>query len=151
MVAADAEGGLVASVGSLVLRAAPAGRSGRAAPARRDSLFGVEWVAVASARPRSGLGCGSSVARARLGGPTPRAKADWAVLSCTGTDGTPAVEVPGVEVRGVEVRGVGRAGVDVPGMVREWVGGVLGALQEWLADERLTGRRLIVLTRVQWM
>ena len=53
----------------------------------------------------------------------------WTVLSCT------------------DVSGVSGDGVGVLGAVREGVCGVLDVLQEWLSDESLAGRRLVVLTR----
>ncbi len=118
LVAVDEGGGLVVSVGSLVLREAPVERLG-VGGGLRDSLFGVEWVAVVSEARESefesegGLAGGEGVG------------AGWSVLSCVGVDGAP------------------RGGEGVAGVVC----GVLGGLQEWLSDERSAGSRLVVLTR----
>ncbi len=118
LVAVDEGGGLVASVGSLVLREAPVEWLG-VGGGLRDSLFGVDWVAVASEARESEFESGGGLAGVEGVG------AGWTVLSCVGVDGAP------------------RDGEDVAGVVC----GVLGELQQWLSDERSAGSRLVVLTR----
>ncbi len=116
VVAVDEAGGLVVSVGSLVLREAPERvRAGGG----HDSLFGVQWVSVASGEGRGSSPSVDGVEGVGVGG------TGWTVLSCVGVDGAP------------------RDGAGVTGVVC----GVLGELQAWLSDQRFVGSRLVVVTR----
>ncbi len=160
LVAVDDEGGLVASVDSLVVHEMSQvplaeGRDPRA------SLFRVEWVPVPSdldaTEPRTEervvLGGGDSeLARTGTdagaplevfedlsalrraldaGAPTP----GLVLLDLCG-DGVPVGEQPAGESR-----------VDLPGRVLDVVCGALRVVQEWFSDERFGASRLVVVTR----
>ncbi|MEU6343763.1 type I polyketide synthase [Streptomyces sp. NPDC046977] len=132
---ADAEGAPVASVRSLALRtfspeqfAGPGGRQG-------DALFQVQWTTVPS---------GGSAAAAEewttLGGPE-SAYADLAALGAALTEGDAVPSVVVVPcVKDDAVR-------DLPDAVHAETGRALGLVQEWLADGRFAGSRLVFLTR----
>uniref|UniRef100_UPI0027E1A703 SDR family NAD(P)-dependent oxidoreductase n=1 Tax=Kitasatospora aureofaciens TaxID=1894 RepID=UPI0027E1A703 len=130
---ADATGGLIASVGSVVLRPFAAA----AAPAR-DDLFGVEWVPAAVTE--------SEVSDGRwavLGEELPGAVSypDLAALVASAIDEGEAVpEV--VVVRAAPEPGTG----DVAGAARGAAVGVLGLVQEWLAADALSASQLVVVT-----
>ncbi|MFI6093900.1 SDR family NAD(P)-dependent oxidoreductase, partial [Streptomyces sp. NPDC051218] len=121
---ADAAGGLIASVGSLVLRPFAAG----AVPGR-DGLFGVEWVST------------GAVAESVVG-------AELVELGVEGVGGLVASVEAGAGVPPVVVMRVAPEpeGGDVPGAARGVVASVLGVVQEWLAHEVLAGSRLLVVT-----
>ncbi|MEU1473603.1 type I polyketide synthase, partial [Streptomyces sp. NPDC005761] len=119
VVLADAGGGVVASVGSLVLRSVEGERRAAAESGAWGSLFGVEWPEVAL--PDAELAVGR-----------------WAdAVDAAG-------DVPDVVVfESVRAGGVGIGSADgVRGAVCE----VLGVVQEWLADERFADARLVVRT-----
>ncbi|MFJ4888292.1 type I polyketide synthase, partial [Streptomyces sp. NPDC088731] len=141
--AADPTGAPVAVVESLNVRAmsreqviaamgtAPAGIGA-------DSLFGVEWV--------SAVGGGSVEADS------------WAVLGAGGgllaeggrvfADVDDLLAASGSAVPGVVVLECGPVeGGSVPDVVRGQLAGVLGVVQRWVAEERLAGSRLVVVTR----
>jgi polyketide synthase 12 len=120
---ADASGGPVVSVGSLVLRALDARALDPAAA--REALFRLDWV------PAAG---------------TPATADGWAVL---GPDG-PAP--PGDVARYADIAALTaavRAGTPVPPVTLLWwhePAGVLDVLQAWLADDALAASRLLVVT-----
>ena len=117
LLAVDEAGGLVAAVGSLVLRAAPSELPGAAGGAPRDALFGVEWVAVAPAQETGG-GDPQVVAQGvGAGGSAELEGVGWAVL---GSDGGGLVR--GLRERGA--RGVGGGEVEVFGDLGSLVGEV---------------------------
>ncbi|MES9594737.1 SDR family NAD(P)-dependent oxidoreductase, partial [Streptomyces sp. NPDC094045] len=141
--AADPTGAPVAVVESLNVRAmsreqviaamgtAPAGIGA-------DSLFGVEWV--------SAVGGGSVEADS------------WAVLGAGGgllaeggrvfADVDDLLAASGSAVPGTVVLECGPVeGGSVPDVVRGQLAGVLGVVQRWVAEERLAGSRLVVVTR----
>ncbi|WP_232383002.1 type I polyketide synthase [Actinomadura violacea] len=136
---ADAAGGPVASVGSLVLRALPGGGLGEGARAVKEALFRVEWVP------------------ARPGDPAASA-ARWAVLGECGLDLPGAVRYEDV----AELADAVAAGQDVPDAVcclptsadhggtaataREVTVRTLDVLQRWLAEDALADARLMVVT-----
>ncbi|MFJ8743082.1 type I polyketide synthase [Embleya sp. NPDC127516] len=142
--AADATGAPVVSVQSLALRSMALDRLRPAVAESTDSLFAVDWV------PAAG---GAS--------PTPRS---WVVL-----DGAEAVvaalEGTDVPVHKVAELAAATAGEHVPGAVlvalpmpapgcadpraavRDTVGGALTLIQAWLADERGSSTRLVLLSR----
>jgi acyl transferase domain-containing protein/NADP-dependent 3-hydroxy acid dehydrogenase YdfG/acyl carrier protein len=158
LLAADVEGGLVASVGSLVSRPVSEEQLRSVGGRYRDSLFCLEWVA-------------AGVADSAVSGLT----GEWALLDCAGgglaerlseigVDGSvfgdlaalrAAIDegewAPGVVLVDCVSGGMG-AGVPTRdgGFVRAAhmaVHRVLGLAQAWLADERLSACRLVLVTR----
>ncbi|MEU6239297.1 polyketide synthase dehydratase domain-containing protein, partial [Kitasatospora sp. NPDC047058] len=129
---ADATGGLIASVGSVVLRPFAAA----AAPAH-DELFGVEWVPVPVAGAEEPHG-----RWAVLGEELPGAAsyADLAALLAAVDAGDTVPEV--VVARVVPEP----APDDVPGAARDVAVGTLGLVQEWLAADALSASQLVVVT-----
>ncbi|MCC9312527.1 polyketide synthase dehydratase domain-containing protein, partial [Kitasatospora sp. RB6PN24] len=128
---ADTTGGLIASVGSVVLRPFAA-----AAPVR-DDLFGVEWVPAFAVNSTD-----MSDRWAVLGGELAGAVsyADLSVLLAAVGAGESVPEV-------VVVRVVPESGVEgVAAAARGAAVGVLGLVQEWLAADLLAGSRLVVVT-----
>ncbi|MEU5540687.1 acyltransferase domain-containing protein, partial [Streptomyces sp. NPDC020362] len=156
---ADASGGLIASVGSLVLRPVSARALGAGPDVTRDSLFGVEWVDVPAGVP-AGSG-GVSVERSGGG---------WAVVGDVGglnlvgavsygdlggllgaVGGGGVVPEVVVVVAGVGAGGAGGAGGVGGGVgggvvARGVAVGVLGVVREWLGAGVLSGSRLVVVT-----
>ncbi len=130
---ADATGGLIATVGSLVLRAL----SAPAVPSR-DGLFGVEWVPAPSAQADAEQAWAVVGETGGLELPGAVAYPDLAALVAAADGGT----VPAV----VAVRGLPERGTDVAGAARGVAIGVLGVVQEWLAADALAGARLVVVT-----
>ncbi|UJW29740.1 SDR family NAD(P)-dependent oxidoreductase [Saccharothrix sp. AJ9571] len=135
---ADGDGAPVAVVESLVTR--PVSAELRAASSGSDhSLFRLAWV------EPPGVERGGVPAR-------------WGVVGgrCAELSGVDGVDVVGHgdlaalaeagDVPGVVLVECGSDGV-TQGVVRGVLGGVLGSVQSWLADERFTGSRLVVLTR----
>ncbi|MGY5123583.1 SDR family NAD(P)-dependent oxidoreductase [Streptomyces nigrescens] len=134
---ADTEGDPVASIACVTWDEVPAERLAEAV-GRRESLYGVDWVAPSTTRvdPEGsslvvlgddGLGVGAA-----LGADVMDLEAVKAL------DPTPEVVVLPVPDSGV---------VGVSGGVREVAYGVLETLRAWLAEERFAGSRLVVLTR----
>ncbi|MEV7020506.1 polyketide synthase dehydratase domain-containing protein, partial [Streptomyces sp. NPDC093991] len=148
---ADSSGQPVAEVRSLVLRPVAAEQlSGGGAPAD-EALFRMEWTelpvleeagatetwALLGAEDRFGLG-------AALQG------AGLAVDSYLDLDGIGVVVDAGVPAPGLVFSSPGgRAGADgaLTDAARQVTTDVLGLLQGWLADERLTEARLVLVTR----
>ncbi|MFE2540070.1 SDR family NAD(P)-dependent oxidoreductase [Actinacidiphila glaucinigra] len=132
---ADAEGAPVASVRSLALRTFSPEQFAGPGSGQGDALFQVQWTTVPSG--------GSPAAAAEwttLGGPE-SAYADLASLGAalTGGDAVPSVVVvPCVTDDSVR---------DLPDAVHAETGRALGLVQEWLADERFAGSRLVFRTR----
>ncbi|WP_345006360.1 type I polyketide synthase, partial [Streptosporangium album] len=138
LTAVDAAGEPVLSVGSLVLRpfspdqlAAAGGRV-----SERDGLFRLEWATLADLPV-------ADVTVAGLEGLGPDLVEAWPVevhrdLSALASAGP---------VPGVVLAGVAGLGVDVVAGAHEVAASVLRLLQEWLADERLEGSRLVFVTR----
>ncbi|MGC9501987.1 type I polyketide synthase, partial [Streptomyces sp. WG7] len=131
---ADAEGAPVASVRSLALRtfspeqfAGPGGRHG-------DALFQVQWTPVPSGGTAGAAGEWTTL------GPE-SAYADLAALGASLAEGDTvpsAVVVPCV---------TDDAERELPDAVHAETGRALRLVQEWLADERFAGSRLVFLTR----
>ncbi|MFJ8377310.1 type I polyketide synthase, partial [Streptomyces sp. NPDC094461] len=128
------EAGLpVASVESLVLREVSPEQL--AVRDDDDSLFGVEWVPAQATSDAVG-GTWAVLGDSSLGdGGRVFADVDALVAS--------ADELPGVVV--LECGPV--EGGSVPDVVRGQLAGVLGVVQRWVAEERLAGSRLVVVTR----
>ncbi|MFJ5546231.1 SDR family NAD(P)-dependent oxidoreductase [Streptomyces sp. NPDC093225] len=135
---ADPAGAPVASVASLALRAVSPEQIGAARGGRQDALFQVEWTAVPVT-------------------PVPAAEQrPWALLG----DGHPALDAVGVRYQAhdslttlaepsvvcLPLSAV-TGGEEVAGAVHAETGRVLALLRQWLADERFTDSRLLVLTR----
>nr|UTI67673.1 AptF1 [Actinoallomurus sp. ID145808] len=131
---ADPTGRPVASVGSLVLRALPAGQ--RNDPAGHDSLFGLEWAPVSVPEP-AGPGTWAVVGNDGLGldGPV---HADLSALAAAGP-------VPDLVLLPCRV-GAAPPG-DLPGEVRTVLYRVLETVREWLDDPRFAASMLAVVTR----
>ncbi len=168
LVAIDERGGLAVSVESLVLRAIPLSQLA----ARREpdeSLLGVEWtpldggLAPAQGQALAVLGDGAEefaggIADLGIDHVTVQAFPDLAALSevASGDIDDAEREQPGRSVilivggEGDELTGDedgATAGSEsVPVRARSALGHVLKVLQEWLADERYAGWRLVVLT-----
>ncbi|MGC7103121.1 SDR family NAD(P)-dependent oxidoreductase, partial [Amycolatopsis lurida] len=131
----DGDGAPVAFVESLVTRPVSAEQLRAASPEGDDSLFRLAWVEL------SGVGRGGVPAR-------------WGVLGeCAGLSGVDGVDI----VRCGDVAALA-AEDEVPGVVlvecapdggvvRDVLAWTLGVVQSWLADERLAGSRLVVVTR----
>ncbi|WP_229699083.1 polyketide synthase dehydratase domain-containing protein, partial [Wenjunlia tyrosinilytica] len=116
---ADASGGAVATVESLVLREPSGELTGGARGGHHDGLFQVDWV------------------KAPLSGTSPVDCADLEAVTADGWDG----QIPGHVVLRVD-----RPGDDVADAVRAVTVRVLRLVQEWLAEERFEGSRLVVVT-----
>ena len=129
---ADAAGRPVASVGSLVLRALPAGRSNGQAP--HDSLFGVDWVPATASEP---AGTWAVVGDESLGLAGPL-HPDLAAVAAAGP-------VPDLVLLSCRAGAVTSGGV--PGDVRTVLNRVLEIVQGWLGDPRFEGSKLAVVTR----
>ncbi|MEV7715666.1 SDR family NAD(P)-dependent oxidoreductase, partial [Streptomyces sp. NPDC088270] len=129
----DEAGVPVASVESLVLREVSPEQL--AVREDADSLFGVEWVPAQATSDAVG--------------------GTWAVLgdSSLGDGGRVFADVDALvasedELPGVVVLECGPVeGGSVPDVVRDQLAGVLGVVQRWVAEERLAGSRLVVVTR----
>ncbi|MFJ2645077.1 SDR family NAD(P)-dependent oxidoreductase, partial [Streptomyces sp. NPDC087511] len=131
---ADIEGQLVASVESLVLREVSPEQL--AVREDADSLFGVEWVPAQATSDAVG-GTWAVLGDSSLGdGGRVFADVDE-LLAASGS------AVPGVVV----LECVPVEGGSVPDVVRGQLAGVLGVVQRWVAEERLAGSRLVVVTR----
>ncbi|MEV7008660.1 type I polyketide synthase [Streptosporangium sp. NPDC051022] len=134
---ADEVGAPVASVGSLVSRPVAADRL--AAGTRGDGLFRVEWRSFAGGPVVAPVSCvlvgedafGLSV--------LPEVAGVHAGLAELGEDTAP----PDV----VLLPGLSGSGGDTPEAVRSATHRMLALSQEWLADERFAGSKLVVVTR----
>ncbi|MFJ2796753.1 type I polyketide synthase [Streptomyces sp. NPDC087290] len=132
----DEAGVPVAQVESLSLREMSREQLAVAASATAsESLFGVEWVPAQATSDVVG-GTWAVLGDSSLGdGGRVFADVDALVAS--------ADELPGVVV----LECVPVEGGSVPDVVRGQLAGVLGVVQRWVAEERLAGSRLVVVTR----
>ncbi|HEV3289871.1 MAG TPA: type I polyketide synthase, partial [Streptosporangiaceae bacterium] len=147
---ADAAGGLLASVGSLVLRALPSGPHGGMTRAKvaRDSLFRLEW---GPSRPEPSAG---NAGRWAVIGPDACLRVPGAVryedLPQLAAAVAAGQDVPDTVVVCCVPGGIaypaGDAG-DAAGMAGDVAIAMLGLVQAWLAEEALTTSRLVVVTR----
>ena len=150
LAASDAAGAPVVSVGSLVLRPVPPEQLAEAAGGLRQALFTVEWIPVPApaARPAGrwalvgqdafGLTAGLTAAGVQI-----RAYPDLAAVTAAIRAGEPVPDV----VLACAGSTAGPADGDAAAGARRAAAQVLGLAQEWLADERLTAARLVVVTR----
>ncbi|MFC9948906.1 type I polyketide synthase, partial [Streptomyces pratensis] len=127
LVLADAAGGPVASVDSLVLRPVSAEQV-RAAGAASDSLFRMEWSELR-------LAVGGSERSLKVG-----SVEDWRVSV------DPGEPTPGVVAVSFAESESGSGAVDVVSRAHEVAGRALKLVQAWLADERFADARLVVVT-----
>ncbi len=173
MVAVDESGGLVASMGALVARAVSRAQieSARGAARGRESLFALDWTEVAigasASQPRAGewalLGAGRPglVEALQGAGVSVACHADLDTLGGApdgGGDGPPAVVLvdcahcPDASVTGGQASAAEAGSGEESsreGMVESahaLARRVLGLVQEWIADERFSASRLVVLT-----
>ncbi|WP_106238009.1 type I polyketide synthase [Allonocardiopsis opalescens] len=136
---ADPTGAPVASIAALVARTVSpeqlaAARSARGG--RHDSLFRVEWEDVPAPT-------GTGAARtAVLGGALAELPAhpDLAALRAALDAGAPVPDTVFLPYTGAPAAGL-------PAAVRSALDGAAAAVREWLADDRLSGSRLVVVTR----
>ncbi|WUQ40140.1 type I polyketide synthase [Streptomyces sp. NBC_00234] len=123
---ADGAGAPVLSVGSLVAREVSAEQlSAGGRGAAGGSLLAVEWGVVAEGSVANGVG----------------SFVWWEDVAGGGEVGADAV------VFAVPEAPADALGEGVPGALRGAVGGVLGVVQGWLADERFADCRLVIVTR----
>ncbi|MBK3626214.1 SDR family NAD(P)-dependent oxidoreductase [Streptomyces sp. MBT49] len=148
---ADAEGAPVATVGRLVFRPLPAGGDDTG-DGLRDSLFHVDWapLPVDAAAP-SGAGWAvlggdghGLVPALRGAGVFAGAHRGPAELAAAVASGAPA---PDVALLSCPPDPATVAADGLPAAVRRATEGVLRVVQEWLADDRLRGIVLAVVTR----
>ncbi|MFE4539533.1 beta-ketoacyl reductase, partial [Streptomyces scopuliridis] len=153
---ADSSGQPVASVDSLLVRAVSNQQLNGPAGAGRDALYGVEWTPVTvvaeSDVPGSvvvlgadalGLADGLAGSGAEVG--------TYADLASLAAGEAPVPDVVLVPVLGepdrAEAERAEQAVPAVPGAVRQVVSRALGQLQQWLAEDRFAGSRLVFVTR----
>jgi acyl transferase domain-containing protein/acyl carrier protein len=154
LAAADGAGVPVLSVSSLVLRPA-AGRPETAAGVPADALFGVEWIPVAPAGPaRPGLAASrwAVVGADDLGLAAGLAAAGADVQAHPDLAGLAAAVEAGALAPDLVLAGAGAAvqhelAGQAAQAARRAAGTVLAQLQEWLGYERLSGARLVLVTR----
>ncbi|ADI04661.1 putative type I polyketide synthase [Streptomyces bingchenggensis BCW-1] len=142
---ADGTGAAVATAESLALR--PVDPSQLAGARRNDSLFRIEWQALAESAVGSpeppaawvAVGAPEGLAELGLAAPGSVAYADLDALGAavdTGSVGLPpAVLVP-----------MPSPSAEMPSAVRQSVHQALALVQKWLADERFAASRLVVVT-----
>jgi pimaricinolide synthase PimS1 len=141
---ADPTGAPVATVGSLVLRPVPAGGLGEGRSAHHESLFAVDWAALPS------VGTAPTGGRWAVLGEAPDAfhpgdrpvetHADLAALRAALAAGAPVPDTVVVPLTPA-VTTSGRAAT-----ARAAAHRALDLVQQWLAEERLDGSRLVLLT-----
>ncbi|MGP9017961.1 SDR family NAD(P)-dependent oxidoreductase [Streptomyces sp. BR1] len=149
---ADETGAPVASVDALLLRPVSPDQVHAARTAFHDSLFRVEWTVVPTpatttvAAGQWGL-LGDAGAEFSAALPTAAAHTGLAALGAALQAGAPlpqAVVVPVGAPGGPSAVPVDGA---LPGSVRDALHHALGLAQEWLADDRFAGSRLVFVTR----
>ncbi|WP_328455592.1 type I polyketide synthase [Amycolatopsis sp. NBC_00438] len=130
----DFDGTPVASVRSLVLRPLPSGAVDNTAD--RDSLFQLDWIPFTPGAPETGAVAVAGVDQLGVAGVFPDAARVSGLLAFDG-DVPPFVVYP---VAGDE-------NAEVVQETHELTTHVLALLQDWLADERFTAARLVLVTR----
>ncbi|WP_308031252.1 SDR family NAD(P)-dependent oxidoreductase, partial [Streptomyces sp. CoH27] len=145
---ADAAGTPVASVASLVFRAIAPEQLSAAGARRHDTLFTTVWSPV-PAGPSSGprvalLGPDDLGLTGVERHPTPAALAEAAAVGARLPDVVLAAVGP-TDRTGAPAEGPAQG--SVPAAVHDTVSHVLTLLQEWVADERLDGCRLALVSR----
>ena len=150
LVAVDEGGELAVSVDSLIAREVSPEqlqRAGAATGGAGDSLFALDWTPVGvdaetstDTDTEAGAGRDAETGAGRDAG----AFMDIESLGRALDEGG---ELPGVVVLEVSGEQAGIGGESLPVMARDVLGGVLGVLQRWLAEERLAASRLVILTQ----
>ncbi|MEU5053668.1 type I polyketide synthase, partial [Streptomyces sp. NPDC021096] len=136
----DTTGGLVASVGSLVLRAQPDQHTGAAAPLVRDAMFELRWT-----RLRGHTAMPGSIG---VLGTDP-----FGLLDTLAQDGLPVRSFELTEDGEPAVPAVvlapltGDSATGVVASAHDLTSRVLQQLQTWLTDERYADSRLVFVTR----
>ncbi|MEU8146471.1 SDR family NAD(P)-dependent oxidoreductase [Nonomuraea sp. NPDC048901] len=167
---ADASGAPVATVDSLVSRPASAQQLSAASVAHGDSLFRVEWTAAPAAQPtpaggaavlgpdpyglrRAGVASAEYTDLATLTSSNPLPDTVFVSFRSDSVSFSPDGSAPFVSVGPdgsaplVSVGPDGSAPGEVVGGARSATHRALGLVQAWLADERLSSARLVVVTR----
>jgi acyl transferase domain-containing protein/acyl carrier protein len=138
---ADSTGAPVASVASLVLRALPTGRlGGQQAAATLGALWRVEWVAATTGEPAP-LQWATVGPDGGLGLAETQAYPDLAELSTALDAGE---HVPDAVIVCCPADGGGESRAAAARAAANWA---LGLAQQWLADDRLAGARLVMVTQ----
>ncbi|MGW9643593.1 SDR family NAD(P)-dependent oxidoreductase, partial [Streptomyces albidoflavus] len=128
---ADGEGRPVATVGSLALR--PLAASGIDRSGAEEAHFRVAWTALKELPAPQAGGTGDTVRWCAGPGALRELLAEGSPLPAT------------VAVQCASPAGDGEPDAE-PGRVRDLAGRLLGAVQQWLADDRTTGTHLAVVT-----
>ncbi|MEU0812574.1 beta-ketoacyl synthase N-terminal-like domain-containing protein, partial [Streptomyces sp. NPDC005970] len=124
LTAADVVGAPVLTVESLALRPVTADQLAGSGTARQDSLYRLEWVpAPAPTSPMDAI-AGLDVAELSTDVASLEGSPDLVVVAIDAADST-----------------------DTPDAVHEVTTGALGLMQDWLAEDRLEGSRLLFVTR----
>nr|WP_255306520.1 type I polyketide synthase [Streptomyces sp. Wb2n-11] len=142
--AVDTSGAPVASVDSLLVRTVSSEQLNGPAGVGRDSLFGVEWTPVAA-------GSWPADQQLALLGADPFGIADALAKSVAGVEtyadpqslAAGESPVPGT----VLVSVAGTSGSGIPESAHALTAEVLALVQDWLAEERFAGSRLVFVTR----
>ncbi|MFJ4988491.1 type I polyketide synthase [Streptomyces sp. NPDC088732] len=142
---ADLTGAPVASVDSLVLRPVTAGQIGEDRAAHHESLFGVEWTRLplpAAAIPSGERWTvlGEDANALRVGGESLETHPGLPALRAALAAGAPAPDVVLVPLTATD-DGTPAAGA------RTAAHHALALVKDWLAEERLDGARLVLVTR----
>ncbi|MBB5137477.1 acyl transferase domain-containing protein/NADPH:quinone reductase-like Zn-dependent oxidoreductase/short-subunit dehydrogenase [Thermocatellispora tengchongensis] len=139
---ADETGALIASIGSLVLRALPAGVATGGARAAQEALFELDWVPARAASPGTDAEAGGwAVLGTALDLPGVARYPDIEALTADRTASPHTVILP----CGLDDDQDGDAGTAAA--VRATTAGVLAVVRSWLAADDLAGSRLVLLTR----
>nr|WP_243713422.1 SDR family NAD(P)-dependent oxidoreductase [Actinomadura sp. 6K520] len=144
--ATDAEGAPVLSVGALNVRPIAPERLRSAGRAHRESMFELNWQALAETDPDGP--CPSYAFVGGHGDGAARMLAEAAAqvhpdLSSYGKAVDAGEPLPELTLLWCPKLAVG----NVPADAHDIAGETLGALRTWLADDRYAGRRLVLLTR----
>ncbi|MET7718619.1 type I polyketide synthase, partial [Streptomyces sp. NPDC005407] len=140
---ADGAGAPVADIESLLLRPLPDGALREAGGVARDGLFRVDWTDLTAPGAATDTSTWAVLGEDTLGlGADVRAYADVAALAVTATP-PPVVLLPVLP----ELSETAEGSVELPERTRTAVRAVLRTVRDWLADDRLAGRRLVVVTR----
>ncbi|MFI5945825.1 type I polyketide synthase [Streptomyces uncialis] len=153
VLATDGTGQLVASARSLVLRPVSADQFKAARGGHHEELYRPEWQALPERAAPAGRDLGPE-SWTVLGTRTPwwsgspplpgRAVTDLAALAALIDAGTPPPRL--VLAACPPVTAAAGPSGDLRDAVHDDVGAVLGLLRDWLADERLAGSRLVLVT-----
>ncbi|PSJ28281.1 polyketide synthase [Streptosporangium nondiastaticum] len=140
---ADADGAPVASVASVRTRAMSPQQVLASRVAHQDWMFEVDWVEHTAAAPAAPAAAAPAAASAP--------ETEWAVLGgdgpYAGIDALRKAVDDGAAVPGHVLLPCAPSEGDAASATRALLAGVLSAVQEWVADERFSDARLVVMTR----